>query len=1056
MKKITALFLLIMCFCAAQAQNNPQHGWHTYCTNEFNNAIGGPVPFTIATCYPPDMAINYAGTAITKVAMYSDTLYNAVGGIYTCSIYVGGDSPYDGILASTITVDVPQSLGDWAEFDLDTPVWVTGNLPIWVVWETVQQLTAWPMGVCEGNDPSGDGHWIWGGHQWEHSNYGDWTVKTYFSWDEPQPQVPDVYFTGNNNGIGKIWKNDMLVQSISDTVLVDLTSLQVAPDGTVYSAGYSHDSTYDFLHGRIWLNDSILFNADDNTAINQLVLNGNQWTAAGFGENIWEGVDGLVWQDGEVLYAYGDSISNNQIVALAIDTLTGDIYTGGVTGESNPLAAVWKNDTLLWSAEWLSEVRDIAFDGTDLYAAGSLYFEGIRATLWQNDSIIFQISADDSEFSAIALYDGSFYLGGYKDDTLFVWQDGEVLYSHPFAEYSSINAMVVNEFGVYYAGQIDGMATVWKDGEVLYQPEGCDNITSLAVLPPEPTPEYTITLESADPDWGSVVGGGTYPEGSSVPLYAFPNIGCEFLGWNDSVTDNPRNIIVTQDSTFVASFGRIEYTIGVQSENPEWGSVSGGGTFYYGDTTEIAATPFYGYIFSRWTDSNTDNPRTVVVTGNRVYRAIFKKQSFTIITVVNPENAGHVSGGGTYDYGDIITLTAHNNPGYVFSQWEDGVTDNPREILVEGNAVYKALFNILQYEITTDVNPAEGGTVTGGGIYDYGSTATLTAIPNEGYVFLFWNDYSGANPRYITVTGNATYTATFMQSGTPTYTVTVLSNNVLLGSVTGGGEYPQGTTIEISAIPSAVATFTGWDDGNTDNPRQVVVDHDMTFTALFEIAQETYEIDVVSGDPLLGRVYGGGTFAANTTITIGATPYAGNYFTGWQDGNTDNPREILVIGNATYTAHFAQEPVQTYTLTVQYDAEQGYVIGGGNYVAGSTATLAAIANDGYNFVKWGDDNTDNPREILIDRDITLAAFFNFTDVEEHCGTSFNLYPSPANDNIRIEGLEGTAEICIYSATGVCVKRLTVNDNDEISVIDLPAGLYLVRINGRQTVKFVKR
>ena len=207
---------------------------------------------------------------------------------------------------------------------------------------------------------------------------------------------------------------------------------------------------------------------------------------------------------------------------------------------------------------------------------------------------------------------------------------------------------------------------------------------------------------------------------------------------------------------------------------------------------------------------------------------------------------------------------------------------------------------------------------------------------------------------------------------------------------------------------------------------------------------------------MLGRVYGGGTFAANTTTTIGAIPYEGNYFTSWQDGNTDNPREILVIGNATYTAHFAQEPVQTYTVTVQYDAEQGYVIGGGNYVAGSTATLAAIANDGYHFVKWGDDNTDNPREILIDRNITLAAFFNYTDVLEHNGTPFSLYPSPANDNIRIEGLEGTAEICIYSATGVCVKRLTVNDNDEISVIDLPAGLYLVRINGRQTVKFVKR
>jgi hypothetical protein len=37
-----------------------------------------------------------------------------------------------------------------------------------------------------------------------------------------------------------------------------------------------------------------------------------------------------------------------------------------------------------------------------------------------------------------------------------------------------------------------------------------------------------------------------------------------------------------------------------------------------------------------------------------------------------------------------------------------------------------------------------------------------------------------------------------------------------------------------------------------------------------------------------------------------------------------------------------------------------------------------------------------------------------------------------------------------------VKTLTIDGSDEISVGNLAAGLYLMRVNGKQTVKFVKR
>ena len=132
------------------------------------------------------------------------------------------------------------------------------------------------------------------------------------------------------------------------------------------------------------------------------------------------------------------------------------------------------------------------------------------------------------------------------------------------------------------------------------------------------------------------------------------------------------------------------------------------------------------------------------------------------------------------------------------------------------------------------------------------------------------------------------------------------------------------------------------------------------------------------------------------------------------------------------------------------------MLGAGSYVANSIATLAAIANDNYTFLKWGDGITDNPRQILVDHDITLSVFFKPAGVDENEGGNFRLYPNPVNDEIHIDGLDGENEICIYNTLGVCVKTLTIEGSEGVSVTDMSAGLYLIRINGRQTVRFVKR
>ena len=68
-------------------------------------------------------------------------------------------------------------------------------------------------------------------------------------------------------------------------------------------------------------------------------------------------------------------------------------------------------------------------------------------------------------------------------------------------------------------------------------------------------------------------------------------------------------------------------------------------------------------------------------------------------------------------------------------------------------------YHIPTYTLT--VNAGTGGTVTGGGTYESGTSVTIKATPNSGYKFVKWSDGNTNATRTVTVTGNATYTAVF-------------------------------------------------------------------------------------------------------------------------------------------------------------------------------------------------------------------------------------------------------------------------------------------------------
>ena len=126
------------------------------------------------------------------------------------------------------------------------------------------------------------------------------------------------------------------------------------------------------------------------------------------------------------------------------------------------------------------------------------------------------------------------------------------------------------------------------------------------------------------------------------------------------------------------------YTVSVESNNNEWGIVSGGGTFEKGQSTTITATAATNYKFINWTKGgaavSTENPYTFSVTETATYTANFEEKTKYTIDVTYDNTMGTVTGAGSYYEGTDVTLTAKANGGYVFVDWSDGLTDESRTI----------------------------------------------------------------------------------------------------------------------------------------------------------------------------------------------------------------------------------------------------------------------------------------------------------------------------------------------------------------------------------------
>ncbi len=273
---------------------------------------------------------------------------------------------------------------------------------------------------------------------------------------------------------------------------------------------------------------------------------------------------------------------------------------------------------------------------------------------------------------------------------------------------------------------------------------------------------YVVTANSADESKGTVSGGGTYEEGTEVTLTATPAEGCVFKQWSDGTTANPYVFTATKDVTLTAQFTK-SYTVQVSSADESKGTVSGGGTYEEGTEVTLTAAPAEGCIFKQWSDGTTANPYVFNATKDVNLTAQFTK-SYTVQVSSADESKGTVSGGGTYEEGTEVTLTATPAEYYKFEKWSDGTTANPYVFTAEKDVELTASFSKIICTITVVSNNERSGTVTGGGTYEAGEEVTVTATPAEGYRFIEWSNGSTDKSCRFIATHDIVLEATFVKA----------------------------------------------------------------------------------------------------------------------------------------------------------------------------------------------------------------------------------------------------------------------------------------------------
>lgn len=224
----------------------------------------------------------------------------------------------------------------------------------------------------------------------------------------------------------------------------------------------------------------------------------------------------------------------------------------------------------------------------------------------------------------------------------------------------------------------------------------------------------------------------------------------------------------------------------------------------------------------------------------------FTCNSMNQITGLNANNGDFVMNF-TWENGDVVrrdvVSEGYNN--YTYDNHRNPFNDAfalYMMFLDEGSCEYMSSHNLTYEHWTSNYdNYSSSRSYTLTYTDDYPATRSYSGSGGSGTYHYYYTDGTGSN-----------YTGGGSQQN---YTVSVSANNSSYGYVTGGGTYPAGSTVTLTAYPYSGYQFTNWSDGNTQNPRTITVNGNVSYTAYFTTSGSSSNDYVAFGSTTWSNVY---------------------------------------------------------------------------------------------------------------------------------------------------------------------------------------------------------
>ena len=539
----------------------------------------------------------------------------------------------------------------------------------------------------------------------------------------------------------------------------------------------------------------------------------------------------------------------------------------------------------------------------------------------------------------------------------------------------------------------------------------------------------------------SVVSGSTVPVGAELSLTALASDGYEFTEWWDGETTPERTLTVGEEDVEIsATFAKIMYQLTiVESEEGKIEVVDYMKNIVYSNGDEVEpgtilymlATANEGYFFVSWWDGSQENPRLFPVDGDLTISATFRAMNEYAITINQTEGGtvrvyeaatgSEVQSGAKYPEGTLFNMAAEPADNYVFVEWWDGDGSQNRydfELTsdVDVSAEFVKEADPIETYIVTIEEPLNGSIVVMNGEQEVVSGESLPAntvldlraVADPGYVFSQWWDGNANAERRISLTGDLTIKAEFVEE-IPEYLLTIyqpeggkISASLEGEDIPTGSYVPEGSVLDLKAEAETGYRFLEWWDGNTEAERTLEMTKNTIVRATFEKAEEP--------EPDLYVL----------TIT--------------------QPE------NGTITVTMAGEVVES----------------GAELEAGVELSLSAVADEGYKFVSWWDGNTEAERTYRMPAEpVTVSASFKEDVANETTGTlAVTVYPNPSDGLFHVE-VGSAMKAQVYTSAGRLLQMYEWEEagKKEVDLQGRNSGTYYLRlIKGKQTevIKLVIR